>query len=824
MKKLVSILLCLAMLLSALAIFSSCNNEEEPPVEGLVVSEETSAIDMTGYSLIYSPDSSSASQNGVREFATQIQKKTGVSIKSARASSNTDFTGKKILVGNMAATQNALAGVNGHGWVIAVEGESIVIAGTTQIFTNMALAYFTENYLSLEGVTKREKVLTFNTTVSMNDVATVELASNGAYHYDFVYSDILDDEEGWAHVIPGNHSGGGSKDTVDMPVRISENLRDYLYSALKIKNAKSEIHSDATTVEKEILVGVTTRTEGIEVHNAISANQYGLFVKGNKIVVAAWNDEGISYAAELLKTAMTDAKYKDAEGNESLLLPADYAEVKTFDIDWVTDFPKPTDLQLAGTLSSADASLVYAYQGAGVNADAFNDYCEQLSDNGYVLVQKTTLDSNLFATYKNIAKGTTINVEYASAQNKSTMTFSYNLVEPYIDALQPTLRITSAPLSAVNLPTTELLDENSYFKGLKKTDSMITQVNVDYSKGDKGCFYIMTLEDGSFIIVDGATNENQLDEKLWNVLNNLYKKVWGTAPTADNPIHIRAWLLTHEHNDHYTVFKDFVKKYGKNNMLKFDYLLANFTSATQDYNAMQPSHAVYNDLATLKSYCSGERVFKYIKVHTGQSLYIQNVKIDILYTHQDMAPERQHFFNGTSTVFKTTIYNTNGMGVLNENGTQTFTILGDADPVCSVFLRGTYSNDTLHSDLVQVGHHGGFGCEGELYKAMTPTATFWALDAATTANTCAPANKDKVSLEYPTGYYVMHKLKGHLYAFMADGYSTTVTLGANGALYDAADLYDANFAPDDDRCDDIVYDNRYVVDVYEKYGGESGRE
>lgn len=392
------------------------------------------------------------------------------------------------------------------------------------------------------------------------------------------------------------------------------------------------------------------------------------------------------------------------------------------------------------------------------------------------------------------------------------MTYSYDLAGQYIEDFTPTLRITSAPLSSVVLPTEELLDATAATKAGYYLDSMITQVDVNYAKGDKGMFYIITLEDGTFIIVDGATNNDGLDSKLWTMLKNLYKKAHGYEATEKDSIHIRAWLMTHEHSDHYTVMLNFLKNYGKNTLLKFDYLLANFTSETQDYNAMQPSHAVYNALDDLKSYCPAGEAFKYIKVHTGQKLYIQNVMLEVLFTHQDMAPSRQPFFNDTSTVFKTTIYNTNGEGVIESE--ETLMILGDASLIGSTFMRGMYTEATLDVDQVQVAHHGGYGCEKELYALMSPTVTWWALDAATTNTTCNAANKNR-GLEYMVGNFLMNELEGHLYAYIADSFAVTLIISDDGPLYHQ--LYDANY--DLEQAVNVVYDNNSVIDVTARRAG-----
>ena len=135
-------------------------------------------------------------------------------------------------------------------------------------------------------------------------------------------------------------------------------------------------------------------------------------------------------------------------------------------------------------------------------------------------------------------------------------------------------------------------------------------------------------------------------------------------------------------------------------------------------------------------------------------------------------------------------------------------ILGDAALITSTFLRACYTAETLNVDQVQVAHHGGFGCEKELYTLMSPMVTWWALDAGTTSNTCAASNKNK-GLEYAVGNYLMNEIEGHWYAYIADQYAVTLTLSANGPLYHQ--LWDANCAYG--ASPSIAYNTTTVIDI-----------
>ena len=72
-----------------------------------------------------------------------------------------------------------------------------------------------------------------------------------------------------------------------------------------------------------------------------------------------------------------------------------------------------------------------------------------------------------------------------------------------------------------------------------------------------GLSYIITLEDGRFVVFDGGgiSSNNIEHDVLWNALKTLYVKIYGRTPTESEPIHIAAWILTHNHWDHCYAFQ-----------------------------------------------------------------------------------------------------------------------------------------------------------------------------------------------------------------------------------------------------------------------------
>ena len=233
---------------------------------------------------------------------------------------------------------------------------------------------------------------------------------------------------------------------------------------------------------------------------------------------------------------------------------------------------------------------------------------------------------------------------------------------------------------------------------------------------------------------------------------------------------------------------------------------------------MQAAHEVHKALPTLKTRCPE---MEYIKVFTGQKLYIQNAVLEVLFTHEDMTPMRQPFFNDTSTIIKLSLYNTDGNGNVNKDSfgndvVETFMELGDASLIGSTFLRAMYSDKTLDVDQSQVAHHGGYGCEIELYDIMSPTAVWWPHGTSFMKRISDPAKRENESLEYPVGYHIIYELQGCQYAYAADKYATTVLLTKDGALYDQ--LWDANYEYGSANAA-IRYDDETVINLAEKRAG-----
>ncbi|MBR7181384.1 MAG: hypothetical protein IKD28_01210, partial [Clostridia bacterium] len=293
-------------------------------------------VDLSAYSLVYAPHISAKSKELIAEFAGKILKKTG----SAPAIRESAPEGERVIyvgVVEHPSVKRARRAIEGCGWTICEASGNILITGTNQLFTNFALEYFAKKYLGGAKSTEIE----LPRKVVCSNMAAVPLISDGAYRYSVVYSAELDDIEGWGHIIPGNHSGGAAKDSIDRPVRICFELADLMACVAKRGEEKPCVHSDATEQACEVLVGIAARDAANKGVEALGIDEYALTVGEDKILLSAWNDEAVEYASNAFKAMIIDAYSTKRKCRERLFLPVCY-ETGKINSNWKTDFPKPT--------------------------------------------------------------------------------------------------------------------------------------------------------------------------------------------------------------------------------------------------------------------------------------------------------------------------------------------------------------------------------------------------------------------------------------------------------------------------------------------------
>ncbi len=256
------------------------------------------------------------------------------------------------------------------------------------------------------------------------------------------------------------------------------------------------------------------------------------------------------------------------------------------------------------------------------------------------------------------------------------------------------------------------------------------QFEVDHSLIDCGMCYIMRTATGSFIVIDSAHTYSVNDcERIHTFLRERTPK--------DKKIHIAGWFITHGHDDHVAQFMNYLNYYTYDSVVDKVYI-----------NLISPDHRDGVDwMETSKSYSlltiktlQNHPEIDTVRVHTGQEFYIDNVKVNILCSHEDVFPNDNSNFNDSSVVF-----------MLSAEDTKIL-IPGDAGHEESYILEARYPK-FLKADIVQQAHHGHFGTTTEFYRLVDADLVLFPVTQIFFDQEYKNYEANRVSIELADGNY-----------------------------------------------------------------------
>ena len=298
--------------------------------------------------------------------------------------------------------------------------------------------------------------------------------------------------------------------------------------------------------------------------------------------------------------------------------------------------------------------------------DLFLEFIDELTADSFELVNKNTIENNQFAFLKK--DKTTVSIGYYTYKNE---------IRLVVDS------VSDFPQFVQNQNVT------------KRTQTTFWQFEVDHSLIDCGMCYIMRLSTGAFFIIDSPHTYSINDcERIHDFLRE--------RTPADEKIHIAGWFFSHGHEDHIAQFISYVDFYCKDTVI--DCLYFNLCPMDhRDGTDWMDSHRGYYKLF----YAALERhpEIPVIRLHTGQTFYIDNLKVDVLCSHEDVFPGDNTNYNDSSVVSMLTTEDTKIL------------IPGDAGHEESYILEGRYPQ-YLKADIVQSAHHGHFGTTEDFYRLV----------------------------------------------------------------------------------------------------------
>lgn len=260
--------------------------------------------------------------------------------------------------------------------------------------------------------------------------------------------------------------------------------------------------------------------------------------------------------------------------------------------------PRPSGVSVPET-DCADGFTETVYENK--TADDFSAYCASLQAHGWSPVAQSNFDSALVsATFAGFGK--TVHTYFAAAEGCIRLVVG--------DALPASLSQPYAAELTATAPKAAML-------GLNRNNGMAL---------------VFTLSDGSYIVYDGG--ETSADAEL------LYQYLSGNNRRADGEIVVAAWVVTHEHTDHYGALPFFAAAYGNRvrveNFLVNGYAPASVNPAISSYAGFLSDPANGSEAAIRGiARTLGAQV---VKAHTGQVFEIRDAELKILFTHEDLYP------------------------------------------------------------------------------------------------------------------------------------------------------------------------------------------
>lgn len=746
---------------------------------GVTFSESVTTFDLSNCKVIY-PDGYDGGHSfsktfigSVEKLAKRIADATGSTVHAYKESKAPVNDAYEILVGTLDEKNSAdlAESFEGDGYAIRVVENKILIQGTTNLLTMEAVELFIDKYLRVDSPKSEFEI---HNAVDSDPVDMIVFGTASSMRYTIVRSASLDND-------PSVEYGTGNGNYVDYTVSAVGLLKDSITSITGYSSARVTVDT-MKRANRELIVGHTSREESTTYRNLLQGHEYGIFIADDNIVLTAWSDANLQACVNRFIDYLRDNCYTK-NGVRTVVLPATYMEKGVAKEGWKTDFPRP-ELPLIGAIDVENDSYQYVYMGEGVNSSAYEDYCNVLKNNGYsVLMQSGNVEDSYFTTFVNRENKTSLHVSYNAYKHADELPDG----EKYEGAV-PTIRIISSNTDTAVLPDDSML-KFTPFEPSSDSASSLTAVSMSHP----GAGYVMRLEDGSFIVMDGGLISvgNEVDN-LYNILVALHRKAWGRVPSEANPIRIRAWVISHAHGDHYGVFAEFAKKYGKSGLVELDYLVGNFPGEVACNNVAESDMTMLNNMEQYRR--SFSTPFNFLKVHSGQRFWLANVELEVLFTHEDHYPQSIMAFNDTSTVIRFHVFNTNGNQVTPDSKETSFTFTGDLYRYGGRWLCAMYG-DYLHSDMISLAHHGGLAVESFFYQKVAATS-LWVPNNTSGFNSWLIRNdwtgkSNKTAITHPTVKYAIFadyksdsKYKNVTIDIKADGadYLNAYNAGGSGQI------------------------------------------
>ncbi len=588
--------------------------------------KSTESVFANEWTVVYSA-SSPTDKELAEAFKTKLKEKCGLEL-PMRSDYESDSDQKEILIGstNRSLSASAAEELNTLSFRIKKEGNKVAIVAAVGSVMERAFDYFIENFVSEEHFAFPE-----NLDYVSEAAEFLQLAADKKSDWRIVYSAEADDAI--KATVTGLNSSFTELCGAFIPVGID----------------------DAPATDKEIILGISAREEAQAVLSELEYNQYKITVVNGKIVIAAWSNVTLKQAVgefvKLLKSSIYDGMI--LLDGDSLSLTGSTATFSDIDL------PAYPAGEIKGIYDCGDGVSEILID--DTTASDFSAYKSALLAAEYVLYDEHTANNNLYAVYNKASDDRSVFVSYTNSTKVAKI-----IVSPLEEMLpkEPEVKTKIADT------TFAMLAVGNEFNGAKAY----------------GASFVIRLEDGRFVVIDGGMNVTSEVDELYSYLNN-------NKTSSHSKPQIAAWIITHPHGDHYGVLSGFASKHGSK--VELERMIYNVSadsgfSPEAGENQIKASTGFGSIAAQAMNKMNCKTA---VKVHTGQEFYLGNVKFEVLFTHEDLYPGLFKYVNDLSIVFMVSIEN------------KKLLLTGDIEGDATKQLM-TQFGDYLKCDYIQIAHHG----------------------------------------------------------------------------------------------------------------------
>lgn len=320
-----------------------------------------------------------------------------------------------------------------------------------------------------------------------------------------------------------------------------------------------------------------------------------------------------------------------------------------------TEVPPPTTISLPADYATADVeyecddgSILHTYDER--TEEDFNNVCAHYKQLGFTVYSDTTKAGSRFTTL--VGDGPMAHVYWLKDNGE--------------------LNIVISETAASTLPPMT--------PAVTDGDFACTVVQFKDNSNVNGMAYVIQLKDGSFIIYDGSYSSQA---------RHIQRYLDAHHTGEGKPI-VRAWILTHSHNDHFPTFQTICRRMS--GIATVEHII--FSPLNEELFSLDDEQGYYSspkfkeDVAKL----SGAKV---VYAHTGMEFTFCNLKLEVLMTPETLFKDQASFGNFNDTSVVTRLYD--------EDYSALF--LGDIAKLGADRMAALYG-DFLKSDICQVSHHG----------------------------------------------------------------------------------------------------------------------